>query len=154
MPPLWIDCLSVPAVVMDLNSAGQGRVYRAIAIAGHVEGVIDLFLVVLAVPPDHKSDLDLREPPRPVLLLLAFDLDRQRLERLLELLEQEHGVQTGAGTQRPQQHLRRPHRLVVSEDRSLVHARAVAGGGLDVELDLLSGPSSRDLRHGPNDSRT
>jgi len=39
---------------------------------------------------------------------------------LLELLEQEHGVEAGAAAKSAQQHLGGAHRRVVAEDRCLV----------------------------------
>src|SRR6266566_7102861 len=44
-----------------------------------------------------------------------------------------------------EQHLSRPHRQVVTEDRRLVDLRSVAGAGLDVEMDLVAGPARGGL---------
>src|SRR5207248_2012418 len=110
--------------------------------------LVDLRVVVLAIPADDERYVDPGEAPRPLLLLLAFDLDIERLDRLLELLEQQHGVEAGAAAEGREQHLGGAHRRVVTEDGRLVDADGVAGGGFDVELDLLARPASRDPGHG------
>src|SRR2546428_9730445 len=139
--------MDILPVVFDLGAVRQRGMNRAVAVAGHVDRLIDTLFVVLAVPAGQESDLDLFERPRPFLVLLALDLDGQRLEGLLELLEQQDGVQARAAAERSEQHLGRAHRLVVAEDGRLVDARAVAGGRFDVELDLVAGPGSRRLCH-------
>src|SRR5260370_123460 len=133
--------------MLDFRSARQRRVNRTVAIAGQVDRLLDALLVVLAVPRGHERDLDLLERPRPVLLLLAFDLDRQRFQWLFELLEQKDRVHAGAAGQRAEQHLGRTHRLVVTETRRLVDARRMPGSGLDVELDLVTRPARRRFCH-------
>src|SRR2546428_4182518 len=132
-------------VMLDFRAVRQRGMNRAVAVAGHVDRLIDTLFVVLAGPAGQEGDLDLFERPRPFLVLLALHLDGQRLEGLLELLEQQDGVQASAAAERSEQHLGRAHRLVVAEDGGLVGARAVAGGRFDVELDLGSGPGSRRL---------
>src|SRR5438874_9540891 len=140
---------------MDLHAAvSERRVDRAVTIASQIERLLDLLVVVLAVPTQHESEIDLREPARPLLLLLALDLDRQRLQRLLELPQQEDGVDAGAAAEGAEQHLGGSHRLVVAEDAGLVDAGGVARSRLDIELHLASAPPRADLRHGPNDSPT
>src|SRR3979409_1470021 len=69
--------LGILAAVTDLGPLRKGGVDRAVAVAGEVERLLHLLLVVLAVPAEHEGDLDLGESPRPILLLLALDLDRQ-----------------------------------------------------------------------------
>src|SRR5712692_907191 len=145
----WLvpSVVGVFAPMLDLGPVRQGGVDGAVAVAGQVDCLVDLFLVVLAVPAQHECDLDLLEGPRPLLLLLAFDLDLQRLEGLFELLEQQHDVDPGAAAERRHEHLGRAHRLVVAEDRCVVDADRVGGLGLDVELDLVPGPSRRRSCH-------
>src|SRR5712691_13113509 len=101
--------------MFDLRAMRKRRVDRTVAIAGQVDSLLDALLFVLAVPRGHERDLDLLERARPVLLLLAFDLDSERFQRLLELLEQEDGVHAGASGQRAEQHLGGRHRLEVTK---------------------------------------
>src|SRR6266704_863192 len=95
--------LPVLAPVLDVRALRQRGVNRAITIAGHIDRLVDEGLVVPALPIHDESDLDLLEGSRPILVLLAFDLHRKRLERLPELLQQEHGVDPGAAAQRAEQ---------------------------------------------------
>src|ERR1700694_87704 len=139
--------------VFDLGPVRRRGVDRAVAVAGQVDGLVDFLLVVFAVPAQHERDLDLLEGPRPLLLLLALHLDRQRFEGLLELLQQQDDVDAGAAAERGHEHLGRAHRLVVAEDWRVVDAYGVAGLGQDVELDLVPGPCRRRFCHGANDSR-
>src|SRR2546428_9227556 len=108
--------MDILPVVFDLGAVRQRGMNRAVAVAGHVDRLIDTLFVVLAVPAGQEGDLDLFERPRPFLVLLALHLDGQRLEGLLELLEQQDGVQASAAAERSEQHLGRAHRLVVAED--------------------------------------
>src|SRR5467141_1739659 len=133
--------------VLDLRSLRKRRVDGAVTVARQIDRLVDALLIVLAVPRGDERDLDLLERARPILLLLAFDLDRQRFQRLLELLEQEDGVHARAAGERAQQHLGRAHRLVVAEHRRLVDGCRVPGSGLDVELDLVTRPASRRFSH-------
>src|SRR6202165_4030864 len=139
--------------VFDLGPVRQRGVDRAVAVAGQVDGLVDFLLVVFAVPAQHERDLDLLEGPRPLLLLLALHLDRQRFEGLLELLQQQGDGDAGPPAGRGEEHLGRAHRLVVAEDWRVVDAYGVAGLGQDVELDLVPGPCRRRFCHGANDTR-
>src|SRR5712691_11963552 len=145
----WLvpSVVGVLAPMLDLGPVRQRGVDRAVAVAGQVDGLVHLLLVVFAVPAQHECDLDLLEGPRPLLLLFALDLDSQRLEGLLELLEQQHDVDAGAAAERRHEHLGRAHRFVVAEDRRVVDAYRVGGLGLDVELDLVAGPCRRRSCH-------
>src|SRR5713226_4837000 len=98
--PLGPASMRVFAPVLDLRAVGQRGMDWAVAVAGQVDRLVDLVLVVFAVPTQHECDLDLLECPGPLLLLLALNLDRQGLERLLELLEQQDGVDAGAAAER------------------------------------------------------
>src|SRR5262245_18425164 len=98
-------------------------------------------VVVLALPAEHERQIDLRERAQPLLLLLALDLDVRRLERLPELPEYKHSIDSRAAREGAEQHLGGAHRLVVAEHAVLVDARGVTGGGLDVELHLDAGPA-------------
>src|SRR6185437_10252894 len=135
--------------VLDLRPPREGRVDGAVAVAGHVEGGLDLGLVELPVEVDDKCDVDLREGLRPFRLLLAFNLDREGFERLLELSEQEDGVETGAAAEGAEQHLGGSHRLVVAENRGLVDGRRVTRSGLDFEPGFVPRPASGGLLHDP-----
>src|SRR6266851_2854406 len=138
--PLGPASVHVFTTVLDLGAVGQRRVDRAVPVAGQVDRLVNLVLVVLAVPAQHEGDLDLFEGPGPLLLLLTLDFHRQGLERLLELLEQQDSVDAGAAAERRHEHLGRTHRLVVAEDRGVVDADGVAGLRFDVELDFVPGP--------------
>src|ERR1700681_4867357 len=118
-------------VMLDLRPMGQRRVDGAVAIARHVQRLCYESVVVLAVPADMERHVDLRESARPLLLLLAFDLDLHRLQRLLELLQQQHRVEPCAAAKRSEQHLGRTHRGVVAEDRRLIDGGRMTRSGLD-----------------------
>src|SRR5438445_6228922 len=133
--------------VLDLRAVRKRRVDGAVTVASQIDRLVDALLVVLPVPRGHERDLDLLERAGPVLLLLAFDLDRQRFQRLLELLEQEDGVHARAAGEGAKQHLGRTHRLVVAEHRRLVDGGRMPGSGLDVELDLVTRPARRRFCH-------
>ncbi len=62
--------------MVDLHAPGrESGVDRAVAVASEVERLIDLLVVMLAVPAEHECDVDLREPARPLRLLLAPEAD-------------------------------------------------------------------------------
>src|SRR6266566_8876243 len=107
-------------------------------------------MVVLPVPPEVEGDVDLVEGARPLLVLLAFDLDLHRLERLLELPEEEHRIESCAAAERREQHLGGSHRGVVAEDRRLIDRDRVARRRLNVEMHLVPIPPrnrfGQDLR--------
>src|SRR5260370_166189 len=124
--------------MLDLRSVRQRRVNRTVAIAGQVDRLLDALLVVRAVPCGHERDLNLLERPRPVLLLLAFDLDRQRFQRLFELLEQQDRVHAGASGEGAEHHLGGTHRCVITEHRRFVDGRRVSGSRLDIEESGIS----------------
>jgi len=84
---------------------------------------------------------------RPLLLLVALNLHVERLEGLPELLEEEDGIDPGAGTERAEEHLGGPHPLIVTEDRRLVSDGGVAGVGVDFELDFLASPARDRFLH-------
>src|SRR5439155_9831345 len=123
---------------------------RAVTVAGQVDRLVDQLLVDVAFPGAVESELDTLESLRPLLLTVAFDLDLERPQRLLELLEEQHRVQTGAPAHGSEQHLGRSHGGVVAEDRSLVDLNRMPGCGLDVEEDLVPGPAGGRFRHGRN----
>src|SRR5260370_12386430 len=108
---------------MDRHAAvRESGVDRAVAVAREVERLIDLLVVMLAVPAEHECDVDLREPARPFLLLLALHLDGKGLERLLELLQQQHRVYCRAARSTAEQHLWRAHRLAPAQDARFIDA--------------------------------
>src|SRR5262245_63564120 len=97
----------------DPGAVGQGGVHRAVAVAGHVQRLGDLLVVGLeaGLPADPEADLDAGEGVRPVALLLTLALHRQAAVLLLELLQEEDGVDARAGPQRAEQQDRKSTRL-------------------------------------------
>src|ERR1700704_5631825 len=140
-PPASRSASGVLSLVLDRDPVAECRVDGAVSIASKVDGFVHHLLVKVPRPPGDEGDFDLGKPTRPFLFLLAFHLDLERREWLLELLEQENGVESGAAAEGAQQHLGGPHRGVVAEDRRLVDAGGVARGRLDVELDLVPAPA-------------
>ena len=88
------------------------------------------------------------------LRILALDSNLERLERLLELLEQKHRVEPGAAAERREEHLGRSHRGVVAENGRLVDGHGVARRRLNVEMNLVAVPSRNSLGHDSAKSTT
>src|SRR6266850_2192543 len=105
VPTCPSDLSGVFSPVLDVDAPTQRGVDGAVAVAGHVDRRVHLLIVVLPVPADQERDLDLLERAGPFLLLLTFDDHFQRLERLLELLEQQHDVQPRARAECAEKHL-------------------------------------------------
>src|SRR3989441_4976930 len=133
--------------VSDWHATRQRGVDRAVPIAGPVDRLLDQLPVGVAVPRAVERDLDLVEGLRPLLVPVALDLHLERAQRLLELLQQQDGVQARAAAQGAEEHLGRPHRRVVAEDRRLVDLSLVSGFGLDVKQNFAAGPGRGCLRH-------
>src|SRR5438874_13025856 len=81
------------AAVLDLDAARQRGVDRAVPVAGPVDRLLDQLLVGVSFPRAVECDLDLVERLRPLLVAIALNLHLERAQRLLELLEQQDGVE-------------------------------------------------------------
>ena len=65
----------VLAAVLEFHPMGQGGVDGAVAVARHVDRLLDQLLVDVAVPGAVKGDLDVLERFGPLLVPIAFDVD-------------------------------------------------------------------------------
>src|SRR2546427_12840762 len=71
----------VLSLVLDRDPVAEGRVDGAVTVARKIDRLVNHLLVEFSGPTGHKSDDDLGEAPRPLLLLLTLDLYLQRGER-------------------------------------------------------------------------
>src|SRR5207247_2807809 len=91
--------LAVFAAVLDLHVARERGVDRAVAVAGPVDRLVDQLLVCAPIPRAVERDLDALESLWPLLVAIALDLDLLGTQRLLELLQEKHGVEACAPPQ-------------------------------------------------------
>src|SRR5215472_12122591 len=147
--------LGVDPAVADLGAVGQGRVDRAVAVAGQVKCLVHQLGVgdEPLIPADDEANLDAGEGVRPVVLLLTLHLDIQRLVGLLELLEEQYRVDARACAKRAEDHLGGAHAGILAQHRRLVTDCAVTRARLDLELHLAPGPAGCRLLHLATNSR-